>query len=208
MVPSIKFEMPERGGASGFEATFLIDLCNAYVDAFFAGDLHPSQRHIARAARAVLSATAKVGIEALIDEATGHQTNRPGDYLARRLDAFLRREPGRWERAFPPSAIVALCRLYREPYRQGRIPRFLASVFHTIYHVVLGDDVAAELKRRNPAPRFGRNHHQFLADGPRQLLADDVRILELLANQSGSAEEFWARLRAVYRKEPLQLAWI
>jgi hypothetical protein len=41
-----------------------------------------------------------------------------------------------------------------------------------------------------------------------QLLDDDLCIVEILANQSATPDEFWHRMRAHYRKEPLQMGLV
>jgi hypothetical protein len=203
-VPEIEFDSP-TGVANGREGRFLTDLCRAYAEAFAAGALHHTQARIASNAVRVLSAIASVGIEALIDEATGYQANRPRDYLARRLDRYLRTDPAAWERTFPPELVRALAPLYGLAYATGAYPLALRSAFGFIYDVVLGSEVAAELRRRNPDPRFGSNHHQFLRADVRRLVADDLRIIQVLAEQSASWSEFRARMLAHYRGAPLQL---
>jgi hypothetical protein len=203
--PNITFETPDGHAAFGREATYLVQLCDAYVDALIEGALRKSQEPVARAARALQRSIGAVGLEALIDEATGYQQAREGEYLQRRLEAFLLREADGWERRFSRELVGALCTLYGHPYGGGRFPPFLRSVFAKIYEFVLGDDIAKQLRVRNPMPRMGRNHHQFLRQPVQRSVGDDLRVVELLAEQSGSPAEFWARIATHFRKVPLQL---
>lgn len=104
--PSCEFIMPNGGIAHGREAKWFVEMCNAYVDAFFAGQLHPSQSHLAAQARAVLSACATVGIEALIDEATGYQYVREQSYLSSLFERMLREQAGSWQKTWRDDVVA------------------------------------------------------------------------------------------------------
>jgi hypothetical protein len=65
--------------------------------------------------------------------------------------------------------------------------------------------VARELRRRNPEPHFGSNHHQWLTSDTQKLLGDDLTRVEVLARQSRSKGEFWIRMRNQYCGELLPL---
>jgi hypothetical protein len=205
LAPEIDTRLQSGALAKARDAEFLVDLCDAYVDAHMAGELRSEQVHLAHAARAVLKAVQKVGIVALIDEATNYQVIRASDSLQRLFERLLRSEPAVWEARWKPSLIGALCRLYRHRYDRGPVPPFLARVFAKIYRIVLGDEVLDEMRRRNPEPQHGSNHHQWLQGDVQRLLDDDLRIVELLAKQSARPSEFWNRMRAHYRHEPLQI---
>ena len=49
----------------------------------------------------LLAACAKVGLIALIDEATGYQRDRPVDALQFKLRLYLAEEMRKWEKTFP-----------------------------------------------------------------------------------------------------------
>lgn len=74
---------PKRGGrtAFGYEATILPDICSAILDARNSGRLKSNQAALGESAEALLRAFAKVGIVALVDEATGYQADRARDEL-------------------------------------------------------------------------------------------------------------------------------
>ncbi len=208
LVPSIEFTIPNGAIALGRDRNFFVDLCDAYADAWAAGELHPKQELIARTCMAIIRSLAKVGIDALIDEATGYQKVRTNDYLQRLFEHSLREEAAKWQMTFPKSLARALAPLWGVTYTDGPHPRELQHAYGQIYNFVLGDDVAAELRRKNAETKDSLNHHQWLTPPARALLADDLRVVEMLALQSGSKREFWARMRAHYRKEPLQLGLV
>src|SRR5436190_1506403 len=61
---------------SGRKATSLIDICDAFLEARKSIKLDTRQTIIAKESEIIVRATAKVGIIALIDEATGYQYER------------------------------------------------------------------------------------------------------------------------------------
>jgi hypothetical protein len=67
--------------AHGYEAGVLVEICEAIVRAEHNGALHPTQAPLAAQAKILLKAFAKVGVTALIDEATGFQQIRSPDAL-------------------------------------------------------------------------------------------------------------------------------
>jgi hypothetical protein len=86
-----------RHGAGGsaadtyaYEATILIDICNAILEAKRNGQLaSPAHLSMAIQAEIIVVAVAKVGIIALIDEATGFQEERPQDALQAYLEKII-----------------------------------------------------------------------------------------------------------------------
>jgi hypothetical protein len=73
----IRFQAPTGGSpATGYEATILPDLCEAVLAARQEGTLRADQLHIAKRCEILVRGLARVGIIALIDEATGYQINR------------------------------------------------------------------------------------------------------------------------------------
>jgi len=204
--PSIDFVLPDGATvAIGRDRMFFVQLCDAYADAWAAGELHPKQEPIAKVAMAILRALAKVGIDALIDEATGFQQVRANDYLRRLFEHSLRQEAGKWELQFPESLPRALAPLWKVAYVSGPHPKELHRVYGQIYDMVLGKEVADEMRARNRDTRDSTNHHQWLCGDAKGLLADDIRLVTWIASQCGSKAEFWRRMRHHYCREPLQL---
>lgn len=89
----------------GYEATVLVDICNIYVEARKHIKLSPRQKIIADQCGIILGAFAKVGIYALIDEATGYQYERERDELQKQLQKILglyvSEKPRKWQKIFP-----------------------------------------------------------------------------------------------------------
>jgi len=66
---------------------------------------------------------ARVGIIALVDEATGYQRERAKDALARILDAFMAKELQPWLRTFPTDFYQEMFRLRGLEYPSGTVQR-------------------------------------------------------------------------------------
>jgi len=204
--PDILVSPPEgRGPARCFSAAFLIDVANAYVCALARGELRAEQLHMAVAASAILTSTAKVGIEALIDEATGFQEIRGKDHLARLYTRYIAAEMTRWDCVWSRDIVVPLCRVLGIRYAAGRLPAPLSAAMNRIYRLIFGDAIIDEIKRRNPDPHFKSNHHQLIKHRPQ--LRSDLETVSVIARTSRSAAEFWNRVNVAFQGGPLQL-WL
>ena len=77
-----------KPNSTGFEATILLQICEAILNARDAGALKTGQeQRYAKAADTLMRAFATVGIIALVDEATGYQAQRDHDELQKILNA-------------------------------------------------------------------------------------------------------------------------
>lgn len=168
----IRFQAPTGGSvASGYEATILPDLCDAVLEARKAGQLRRSQEHIADQCELLVRGFARVGIIALVDEATGYQNARARDALARILEAFVAKELKKWVKTFPLEYYQELCRLRRIPLPEGsfRLPGYVGHITNDLVYGRLAPGVLAELRRKNPAVSPGRRRHKHF-----QWLTDDI----------------------------------
>lgn len=100
-----KFQRVGAGGSQsstyGCEATLFIDLCVAIIEAFESPDFEMNETYYV-VAKTVIKAVAKVGIIALIDEATGydHEKRRAKGELQKFLTVFINQEAGKWIKTF------------------------------------------------------------------------------------------------------------
>jgi hypothetical protein len=82
----IRFRRSGGGNlAFGYPATIMADLCDVVLAARKAGVLQKQQEHIADRCEILLRGFARVGIIALVDEATGFQRDRTATALAKIL---------------------------------------------------------------------------------------------------------------------------
>lgn len=154
--------------AYGYEATVLADVCDAVLKARREGKLNYQQDHIAEQCEILLTSFAKVGIVALVDEATGYQYIRQYDALEQLLAEFLAEEIRRWVRTFPLAYIKELCRLRGVPFRPDmRLPQYFGHLTNDIVYRRLHPNLLEELKQRAPKNKNGRRGvklHQWLSE--------------------------------------------
>jgi len=198
----------------GLPADLIIEICQSLIRALEAnlGPKPPEhrmtvrQQQMAVKASMFLSACAKVGLEALIDEATGYQFERTADALQVKLAAYLEDEMRKWEKTFPDELWKEFGRLtgwqgsiYQRPKYWGRL------VMELIYEK-LDPDVAQWLKENAPAPRHGQNYHQWLSGqyGLRRLV-EHIWMVIGMAKTCETMTDLRDRVAALEGKQPVQL---
>lgn len=153
----------------GYEASLLPAVCRIYIDARRANVLNNKQKHVAEACEILLCALANVGIDALIDEATGFQYSRTRDALQKLLEQYVSRELARWERTFELDFYRHIYRLKRwdfDPDSSKRTP-YVAHITVDLTYDRIHPDLLRELKlMRIEGNKPNSKLHQWLATGP------------------------------------------
>ena len=162
----IRFRTTGGNTAYGYEATVLADLCDAVLAARKAGKLNYQQEHIAEQCEILVRGFARVGIIALVDEATGYQDDRTRDALAKILEAFVAKELQKWIRTFEADFYKELFRLRNIPYAGSvKRPQYIGHLTNDLIYSRLAPGVLRELRTMNPSDSKGRRkskHHQWL----------------------------------------------
>lgn len=205
----IEFAIPgvENKTVRGMAADTFLDICRAYVQALDDGALVTErQRDIAAKASMFLAACAKVGLTALIDEATGYQYERAEDALQFKLRLFLEEEVRKWEATFPDELWREFGRLTSWSGSINHRPRYWGKLVMELIYDYLDPDVAEWLRKHNPVPQKGRNHHQWLSSqyGLRKL-TEHIWMVIGLAKACHSMPELKARMAELYGRQPVQL---
>jgi hypothetical protein len=195
-------------GANGVEASALVDICKVYLDARRDGKLLPSQLPLAARAEILMSALAKTGIDALVDEATGYQEVRQRDELQKLLSKYIAEELQTWTKRFPDEFYIQLFRLRGWDYKtlgmSSHRPRFVGKLTNEIVYERMPKGVLESLKSKNPPRPDGRRkykHHQFLTEdiGDKHLermIGADITLMRA----SNSWPEFIRLLDRAYPK--------
>jgi hypothetical protein len=202
---TIQFLRP--GPASGYEATLLVEICERYLEARQLGLLKPSQARLAQMAEIVVRACAKVGIIALIDEATGYQEIRSKQALQLRLQAFIADDLQDWALMFPEEFWLELARLEGIRYQPRNRPlRWGRYIMQFVYDAI-DPDVGAELRKLNPNPHYRKNHHQWLKKFGRERVHDHVQRIIVVMKMSNDMRQFERQFEHVFKRKPLQLTF-
>lgn len=170
----IIFQTTHGSRAYGYEATVLADICDAVLEARKQDKLHYQQVHIAERCEALVRAFAKVGIIALVDEATGFQYDRPRRELEEQLKRFLSDSLRRWVRTFPSSYFQHLCRLRGVELRSDmKLPQYFGHLTNNLVYRRIAPGLLAQLKER-------KNERGSASNKLNQWLSLEVGVPELL----------------------------
>lgn len=155
----IRFRTPNGGVAYGYEATVLADICDAVLEARKNTKLNYQSEHIAERCEILVRAFARVGIIALVDEATGYQRDRAKDALAKILEAFIAKEIQPYLPTFPTDFYQQIFRLrgLEFPRDTVRKPQYFGVLTNNIVYDRLAPGVRQELKRVTPRREDGRH---------------------------------------------------
>ena len=197
LVEPVQYRLPgESVKNSGYRAELLPLVCDVYLEARAAGRLAPSQVATAVAAEILVRALARVGIIALVDEATGYQEVRARSELQKILEAYVQAELRPWVRKFPDEFFREIYRLNRWEFKPGtarRTPQVGKLINHYIYQQ-LPPGVLDELRALNPVNEKGRRshkHHQYLtADTGNSHLDKQIMQVTMLMRISDSKAQF------------------
>lgn len=192
----------------GIPAERFLDICQAYVSALSAGALTTDrQREIAIRCSILLSSCAKVGLIALIDEATGYQKEREEDALQIKLRAFIAEELREWEKTFPDALWEEFGRLTKWQGQLHSRPKWWGKLVLELVYDALDPDIAEHLKANKPPPRHGQNYHQWLTEdiGLNALITHIHQVIGI-AKTCGTMEELREKVAHFYNKQPMQIA--
>lgn len=166
----VLFKVPAKGGYArrGYPVELLPEICNAILKQADPSskslpiDLYPA----ADQARMLLNAFAKVGIVALVDEATGYQRDR--ETLQSILDKYLAKEQSAWAKRFPDEFYQEMFRLKNWEWRGMKVnrPSVVGTYTKEIVYNRLAPGILVELERLNPTNEAGQRkarHHQWLS---------------------------------------------
>ncbi len=206
------FQLPGAAAASsvsaqahGYDATILIDICNAILAAKAAGKLK-SRRYakMIEQARIITSASAKTGIRQLIYALAGYDPTAEEIIAAFKL--YVREEARDYEKEFPDQ-------LYAEWYRLYKLPKPLKNKPWKFKHLTI-EHIYQPLAKSNgkvyqltQALRAASNErwkklHQFLSEIGVKALRTQLGQTLGIAQVSDTAEQYEERIDRVFGDQP------
>ena len=181
--------------AVGFEASVLPVACEVWLNARQAGALQKQQLDKAQKAEVLMRGLARVGVIALIDEATGYQKDRAKNALAEILEKFVAKELQPWVKTFGPEYYEQLFRLYGMQFPpQGKPqwrPSFFGHITNDVVYGRLAPELLPELKRAaSKAQRKARLHQWLTNELGHPKLREHLSSIVTLMKLSKTPQEF------------------
>lgn len=199
---------------SGYKATALADFCDIMLSARQNGLLNTErQKIVADQCEILIRGFARVGIIALVDEATGYQYDREKDELQKVLSAYISKELLPWQKRFPDEFYKEIFRLNGWDYTVSGIqkrPGVIGTWTKKLIYNLLPTGVLEELENKTPKSRSGnktaRLHQSLTQDiGEPHLEKQLVSVITLM-NISDSWNEFLKNFGKKFQKDLIEIA--
>lgn len=198
----IRYTGPGSRKNLGYAAEIVPMICEVYLEAREAGALRKNQLPIAQAAEVLARGLARVGIVALVDEATGYQETRARNELQLILETYVASELRPWIKMFPDDFFKEIYRLQGWEYRPGTSKRtpYVGILVNKYIYNELPPGVLSELQRLNPRQASGHRrakHHQLLTEHTGNVHLDrqisTVTTLMRIARNKAEFEDLFER---------------
>ena len=196
-----------KNNSEGVPATILADICDVYVKAAQGGAFSDNQE-VPQNAYKILLGFSKVGIVALVDEATGYQYERENDELQKILKAYISEELLPWQKRFPDVFYKELFRLNGWDYTVNGIkkrPGIIGKWTNMFVYEELPNGVLDELKKKPPKSESGNRtsrYHQLLTlDIGEPNLEKQINKVITLFQVSDNMKQFWDNFKKMKMRQ-------
>lgn len=198
---------------NGYEATTLADICDGILEARKQGvEFSEKQTIIANQCEILIRSLAKVGIIALIDEATGYQYTREKDELQKILKAYISEELLPWQKKFPDVFYKELFRLNGWDFTVNGIkkrPGVIGNWTKTLIYEPLPKGVLEELEKNTPKSEAGnytaRFHQSLTPDLGNPHLTAQINQIITLFMLSDNMKDMWNKFEKLRIRQVGQL---
>lgn len=200
----ISFITPTGARAAGYDAEIMVELCEAVLSARADGALQKQQQTIAQQCEVIMRGLARVGIVALVDEATGFQDFRKRNALAQILEKFIAKELQPWVHTFPDEYYEHLFRLRGLDYQKDTVkrPQYFGHLTNDIIYKRLAPGVREELDKVVPKSASGRRkhhmHRKLTTDTGHPKLREHLASVTTIMKLSGDYNSFKDNLDKIH----------
>lgn len=159
VINKIEFKTIDNKNGEGYDASILPLIADLYLQARSSDSLLKSQYETAVKAEILVRSLAKVGITALVDEATGYQYEREQEELQLILKQYISEELLPWQQRFPHEFYRQIFRLNKWEYTVDNLkkkPSVVGKWTNKYIYKHLPKGVLDELKRLTPIDSSGK----------------------------------------------------
>jgi hypothetical protein len=197
------FQPPSGSIGYGYPAEVLVDVCDAIIEAQKQGATGLKQANLVDHAWSLIRGFAKVGIIALVDEATGYQEMRAKNALADILEGFLSDYRQKWTKTFPDEFYKQIYRLRRWEWDgSAKRPGTIGGWTNNFVYDRLAPKLTEELRNLNPTnikgERLSKHHQWFNPEYGHPQLKEHISGVIALMRASSSWEGFRRSLDRAY----------
>lgn len=190
----------------GFDAIIIPLVCELYMLADESGAItYKNQKQTAHQASIIIRSLAKVGIVALVDEATGYQNVRKAEALEEILNYYIADELISWTKTFPDEFYEQIFRLKNWEWNTFNRPGVVGRYTNDIVYDRMAVGLVDKLKELNPRDDKGltknRDHQHLSVDQGRKALEMHLHGVIGLMRASDTWEDFIYSLNRAYPKK-------
>lgn len=194
-----KIEFKDKNGniQSGYDALILPLVAELYLMAREAGVItKKNQLETAQKAEILARSLSKLGMIALVDEATGYQYDREKDELQKILAAYINEEIAKWQLTFKIDFYRELFRLWNIPFNPTTVkrPSFVGKLTNKYIYQALPEGVLEAIKDKTPKTKGGhykyRFHQSLTPEIGREHLKEQITAVTTLMQISDTKEHF------------------
>lgn len=196
----------------GYDATILPKVCEVWLKAREEKTLQVSQLPKALKAEILMRSLAKMGITALVDEATGYQYDREKYELQKIFKAYISEELLPWQKMFPDIFYKELFRLNGWDFNVNGIkkrPGVIGTWTKKLIYEELPNGVLEELEKNTPKNLRGnktvRLHQSLTIDIGNPHLKEQINKCITLFQLSDSMEHMWYNFKKIKDRQEGQL---
>ncbi len=192
---------------NGYRAEALADICEVFLEARKHIELSSRQKVIADQCEILMRAFARVGIIALVDEATGYQNEREHFELQKILSAYISDEILKWQLTFTDDFYREIYRLWGLPFIPKYIrqkPSFIGKLTRKYIYEELPRGVVEKIQEKAGKTDKGnwkyKWHQTLTPEIGREHLKRQIIEVTTLMSVSQSKEQFEALFQQKYHK--------
>lgn len=210
VINKVEFLSIDGKGSEGYDANILPLVADLYLQARAADSLLKSQLETALKAEILVRSLAKVGITALVDEATGYQYERERDELQLILKHYISEELLPWQQRFPHEFYKQIFRLNGWKYTIENLklkPSVVGKWTNKYVYKQLPEGVLEELKRITPKDDTGKLkehlHRRLTYDVGHPNLNNQIVSVVTIMKLSRTWKDFEKKFNNIYGQSSL-----